>query len=504
MNKLLFTLFFVVSLISYTNAQEYARGLTKTDFDTTKLIYKDIPVVRSGLPQSYSLKNYAPAVGSQGNLGSCTSWASAYCALTICQRIQTGRTLGPLDPLNLHNRLKALKSQDPCSGGNAVEQAASLLVSHGCPELSNQSCGFVSAGSYYNYKLSSHENLSISVNDFKYVLSQERSPIVISADYYTNGWGNTSNLTSGVWNGLCAGYKDGAHAMVIIGYDDYKQGGAFLVQNSWGTNWGDGGFFWIRYNDLNKVVYSAIQFKTVFNSNDEEILVEDDIVVLEDEYVDQNYRFYNNCSLTAYVTLNKNLGQDWVTKGWYAISSGDYIDLQIGDRNANEIYWMATAVNKGEYIDWVDNVSGSLKCFDRNNAHTIYDNSQSSCPNMANFYETVPNSRYNIVTTSLSCPNISTRGGESILNSEQLFTEIIPGNELEWSGNSTLIDAYSSRIIQPQTLSNGDNLYDLYYIVDNKINHFSGNVSELMKIKALKFSDEKNAQAYLNFILGQK
>jgi len=37
----------------------------------------------------------------------------------------------------------------------------------------------------------------------------------------------------------------GKHAMVIVGYDDQKQ--AFLIQNSWGTQWGQRGYGWVAY-----------------------------------------------------------------------------------------------------------------------------------------------------------------------------------------------------------------------------------------------------------------
>jgi hypothetical protein len=38
------------------------------------------------------------------------------------------------------------------------------------------------------------------------------------------------------------------HAMLIVGYDDDKQ--AVLVLNSWGKNFGNNGYFWIRYEDV--------------------------------------------------------------------------------------------------------------------------------------------------------------------------------------------------------------------------------------------------------------
>lgn len=38
----------------------------------------------------------------------------------------------------------------------------------------------------------------------------------------------------------------GGHAMIAVGYDNTKQ--AFRIQNSWGRNWGDGGYGWFSYD----------------------------------------------------------------------------------------------------------------------------------------------------------------------------------------------------------------------------------------------------------------
>jgi cathepsin L len=45
------------------------------------------------------------------------------------------------------------------------------------------------------------------------------------------------------------------HDVAIVGWDDSKQ--AWLVRNSWGETWGDGGYKWVAYN-VNQVGYEAV------------------------------------------------------------------------------------------------------------------------------------------------------------------------------------------------------------------------------------------------------
>jgi len=42
--------------------------------------------------------------------------------------------------------------------------------------------------------------------------------------------------------------SDAKHAIAIVGWNDDKGGGAWLIKNSWGKGWGDGGYLWIKYH----------------------------------------------------------------------------------------------------------------------------------------------------------------------------------------------------------------------------------------------------------------
>jgi C1A family cysteine protease len=49
--------------------------------------------------------------------------------------------------------------------------------------------------------------------------------------------------TGGVYNEKAMGNVD--HAVLLVGWDDKR--GAWLMKNSWGTNWGEQGYMWIAY-----------------------------------------------------------------------------------------------------------------------------------------------------------------------------------------------------------------------------------------------------------------
>jgi hypothetical protein len=63
-----------------------------------------------------------------------------------------------------------------------------------------------------------------------------------------------------VWKPTKSDYNQrgfGGHAMCVIGYDDYKAGGAFQIMNSWGPGWGKEGVAWVSYEDFDHFTKEA-------------------------------------------------------------------------------------------------------------------------------------------------------------------------------------------------------------------------------------------------------
>lgn len=90
----------------------------------------------------------------------------------------------------------------------------------------------------------------VKVSVIKKAISQKQ-PVVIAMHISPS-----FNTAKDVWDGNTWG-RDGYHAMCVVGYDDNKYGGAFLIMNSWGSKWGNNGFIWVRYADFCRTVDQA-------------------------------------------------------------------------------------------------------------------------------------------------------------------------------------------------------------------------------------------------------
>jgi uncharacterized membrane protein len=274
----IFFLTFFQSNILYS--QDNAMGCLIPDHDTAMVLKKKFPVSRSGLPVKYSLLEYAPPAGNQNPYPNCTSWSTAYCAFTIVDRISSSnRYAEPFSAMDLHNRIMAYDGNQTCESGAAISTALHLLSQYGCLRSKSIGCSNVSATVNYPSKLYDYANVTVNVDDIKSAIVQ-KCPVVIAVETFSDDWQKSEYRPNNVWNGYYSGKTYKYHAMTVIGYDNNFAGGAFLVQNSWGDNWGENGRFWIRYRDITLVTTLAY---AVYPHPDE-VSYDEDVVEEDEEF----------------------------------------------------------------------------------------------------------------------------------------------------------------------------------------------------------------------------
>jgi cathepsin L len=106
----------------------------------------------------------------------------------------------------------------------------------------------------------------------------EHGPLVS----YVNATEAFNKYKSGVFAEHATGFDPkGAnnHAVVIVGWDDKRGKGCWLIQNSWGQRWGEGGGMWIEYgcNDIGREAFWLRAQSTGYNlPNDAHLLLGED------------------------------------------------------------------------------------------------------------------------------------------------------------------------------------------------------------------------------------
>ena len=241
--------------------QKYSLGLKFSEFEYNKIPKRYFSVRGTKtMPQSYSLKEYCPKPLSQLSYSSSAGWAASYAALTIIRAEQNGwqgseitmKASSPVYPyfkakereieetdVTLASVIEALKTfgtpnyiELPSRSINKVSQEMEIKASE------NRISEFARLYDKHDGKLKKILAIKSTLNDNLPVIAAMHIP-------------NSFFYAKEFWQPKGEFSKDlPGHAVTIVGYDDSKFGGAFEIINSWGTDWGNDGFMWIRYGDF--------------------------------------------------------------------------------------------------------------------------------------------------------------------------------------------------------------------------------------------------------------
>jgi C1A family cysteine protease len=220
--------------------------------DARDHLYAAAPAVLSAMPASIDLRSKFPTPYDQGQLGSCTGNA-------IAGAIQFERRKQLLSPDFVPSRLfiyyneRVIEGTVGTDAGAQIRDGIKSVTKQGvCSETTwpytiTKFTKKPSAAAYKEaakYTATSYSRLTQTLNQLKGCLASG-FPFVFGFTVY-DSFESTQVAKTGVVPMPASGEKVlGGHAVCAVGYNDTQH--RFIVRNSWGTTWGQKGYFTMPY-----------------------------------------------------------------------------------------------------------------------------------------------------------------------------------------------------------------------------------------------------------------
>jgi hypothetical protein len=324
----------------------YAQGLSNDDAKYQSLPQKRSILAVKKLPSRIDLSAYVPSIINQGENGTCVAVSVGYYMRTLLEAQRRGITdkkaINALrfSPSYLYNNVKDAGDID-CTGGLDIGDALEYMKQNGLPLLSE--APFPNCQQPTAIKTRPDSRILDYVRLFgllderqtktlatKKALS-ELSPVVVGMQTTPSmnnlalrntivsrtkaflPWvnsGNQSNTRANFtrWQPKLSTSLSIGHAMCVVGYDDTLFGkGAFKLVNSWGSTWGDKGYFWITYDDFNQYAKYGYQAYLQATGNTSSIILSADLTISLATFVtgteEPVERTNDNTQLVAYSVI---------------------------------------------------------------------------------------------------------------------------------------------------------------------------------------------------------
>lgn len=251
--------------VNFEPATIQAHGLGLIPTQPSRPSAKAVARVRTAavsLPASADLTAYAMPVGNQGAVGSCAAWSSDYAALGYWENKQ-GIAGGGLEPMYTYSQVTG-----GVDNGSTIEGNLQIDVQQGIDNQSDYGQGnfdyrdmptAAERAHAVNWMLSSYNDLTISPSSTSTVTQQSietalaaGTPVVVGIPVYSNFFSITS-ANGGYYSGP-SGSLAGYHAIAALGYN----ASGLVIENSWGTGWGNAGYATLSWAFVNRYVFDAV------------------------------------------------------------------------------------------------------------------------------------------------------------------------------------------------------------------------------------------------------
>ena len=240
-----------------TTNETYKMGWLPDVPDARDFAYAAPLKVMQNLPAKVDLKKLCPLVYNQGGLGSCTANAMSG-AFQMAQVIQKKATWMPSRLFLYYNSRVYIHTENSDSGAFLRDVVKSMNKDGVCKEAewtyddnSRPGAKFTQKppATCYQHALTNqiltYQRLQNSLTVLQGCLA-EGYPFAFGFSVYESFMSAVVKRTGIMpMPHISTERMIGGHAVLAVGYDNTRQ--AFLVRNSWGTQWGLAGYFWMPY-----------------------------------------------------------------------------------------------------------------------------------------------------------------------------------------------------------------------------------------------------------------
>ncbi len=249
-------------------------------------LYFEIPDDRIILPAAYDLRQVEalPPVGNQGESGTC--WAfSALGALSSSMKGESQMEFA-VDHMSLTNGFDIELNE-----GGENSMALAYLSSWSGPVLAKDdpygdgvTNTTLSAVKHFQEGIIPKSKDYKRIKELIYTYGGVETSMYSSVDEISTENAQYRLSTSAYY---CWEEKECNHDVVIVGWDDNysktnfktqpQNNGAFICRNSWGTAFGDGGYFYVSYEDCN-IGKVNVCYTTVENTDNYDYIYQSDLL----------------------------------------------------------------------------------------------------------------------------------------------------------------------------------------------------------------------------------
>jgi C1A family cysteine protease len=213
----------------------------------------------TSLPTSVDLRANCSAIEDQGNLGSCTGNAIAGIVEYLCRRAKKNTDVSRLF---IYYQERVYEGDVAYDNGAYIRDGIKAMNKIGVPTENlwpynvNRFAYRPSQAAYVNANTRKAVGYQRCANfaAVKAALAQGY-PVVIGFDVYESFESDAVAATGQMpYPNKATEQLLGGHAVSLVGYNDAT--GKFIARNSWGTGWGDHGYFYMPYQVIQDTTMS--------------------------------------------------------------------------------------------------------------------------------------------------------------------------------------------------------------------------------------------------------